>query len=110
MSEIELKDLFDKILNGTHIKIFKLSEEQKDFFKQLMENLKKACETIEDFLKNVFVPAFEDCFNKLFKTLNISNNKYSKKVIKYKMLIKQEIRPLYLDKRKEIHICSRSSC
>lgn len=110
MSENELKDLSDKVLNGVHIEISELSEEQKDFLKELMENLKKACETIADFLNNVFVPAFEDCFNKLFKILNISNDKYSQKVVRYKMLEKQAIRPLYLDKRRRIHICSRSNC
>lgn len=110
MSEIELKDLFDKVLNGVHIEIPELSEEQKNFLKEFIEELKKACETIADFLNNVFVPAVEDCFNKLFKTLNISNDKYSQKVIKYKMLEKHTIQPLYLDKRRRIHICSRSSC
>lgn len=110
MSETELKDLSDKILNGVHIEISELSEEQNNFLKEFIEELKKACETIADFLKNAFVPAVEDCFNKLFKTLNISNDKYSQKVIRYKMFEKQTIRPIYLDKRRRIHICSRSSC
>lgn len=110
MNETELKNLFDRISNGVHIEISELSEEQKNFLKAFIENLKKACETIADFLNNVFAPAFEDCFNKLFKTLNISNDKYSQKVVRYKMLEKQTIRPIYLDKRRRTHICSRSNC
>lgn len=41
MNETELKNLFDRISNGVHIEISELSEEQKNFLKAFIENLKK---------------------------------------------------------------------
>ncbi len=101
MNETELKDLSDKILSGELV----LDEE----LEKLLEGFAEFCKKIAEYLENTFIPAIKDFFNILWDTPNVYNGKRSQQVIKYKMLENQKPRPLYLDKRRKVHIC-RSNC
>lgn len=110
MSENEVNELIDKIKRDETIDISLLTEEQKESLKAFIKKLGEAIGALADYILNVLVPIAEKCVKAISEFMNKQNKDYSRQVINAKMLIKWEIRPLYLDQRRDIHICSRSSC
>lgn len=109
MSEAELKELLEKIQNDEKVDISLFTYEQKEFIKQFIDSVVKACKELADFILNNLVPIINKAIEKislLFKQLDrdLVFQYYKQEIIR-----KQEIKPLYLDKRSKIHRC-RNNC
>lgn len=109
MSENAIKRIIDKVINDEFPDIT-LTAEQKELIETFIGNLREAIKKLAEYITNNLVPAIEDAVKFVADLVNKQSNDYSRQIINSKMLIKQEIRPLYLDKRRNIHICSRSNC
>lgn len=101
MSKIEIEEWTDKIISGELPDIAYFTEEQKEHIKHFIYGAIKAFEKITDFHVNNLIPIIRDALEK---------NSCGLKKIRYIAVRKQEIKPLYIDKRRNIHICSRSNC
>lgn len=110
MSENEVNKLIDKIKSGETIDVSLFTEEQKEDLKAFLKKLGESIEALADYILNHLVPIVEKCVKAVAEFINKQNKDYSRQVVNSKMLIKREIRPLYLDQRRNIHICSRSNC
>lgn len=109
MSEIEIKELLDKISNGEKFDTSFFTDEQKDQIISFIGRITKACEEIVGFITDNLIPIIEEAFERISLMFKNWDKDFMWQYWKQTIIKKQEIQPLYLDKRSKIHRC-RNNC